>query len=169
MNDLTRNLLNALKSEARTRRRAGPVRALAVATLDTDRTAWEAAGFPDASKAPLPSAPAAPLSTDPTTAEDARGRIYDEHRQELFNSRGPRTPEEWRGFAERLFADAYAVTGALDDVRAAIDAAREGKGDWRGLLDLAAERLAAPRCPKCAVAFSAQELRCGFLTCERCS
>lgn len=163
MHTLTRNLLNALKSEARTRRRAGPVRALAVATLDTDRTAWEAADFPDTGPPPKVA------TSEPTTAGEARSRIYDEHRQELFNSRGPRTAEEWRAFAEALFADAYALAGALDDVEAAVTAARDEKGDWRGLLDLAAQRVAAPRCPKCSAAFSAQELRAGFKTCERCS
>lgn len=54
MHDLTRNLLAALRSEARTRSRTGPVRRLALATLDTDRAAWEAAECPDGDQLPPP-------------------------------------------------------------------------------------------------------------------
>ena len=47
MNPLTRDLLSALRSEARNRQRSYPIRRLTAGVLASAREAWEAAGWPD--------------------------------------------------------------------------------------------------------------------------
>lgn len=47
------------------------------------------------------------------SVQDARGRIWDEHQQDLFNSGGERTAEEWRELAEQLWWDAAALAKAV--------------------------------------------------------
>lgn len=50
-------------------------------------------------------------------AAGARSRIWDEHREQIYNGPSPKTPQEWRTLTEELFEDAATVTRFLDQVR----------------------------------------------------
>lgn len=51
----------------------------------------------------------------PDRVAEARGRIWDDHREDVHNSGGPKTREELRALLELLYDDAAAVTAYLDE------------------------------------------------------
>lgn len=55
--------------------------------------------------------------------EEARSRVFDEWREELFNGPGlPKGEEEAQKFAEDLYTDAYLLAKEVDRLRAIVGA-----------------------------------------------